>query len=110
MPRLRRSAARDLMLALLALVLLLLIPAVTYPDSTVRRILFAVVLLTAVLLLLIGWAKLEQQALNLALARAEMQRLRDTLGAHVAITQARNVDATVDTQLALAREWQRSAS
>src|SRR5882724_6306793 len=100
MLQLRRSAARDLMLALFALVLLLLVPAVTYPDSTVRRFLFGAVLLLLFICIFVVWDKLAE-------SRAEVQRLRDALAAHVAITQARKVDATVDTQLAKAREWQR---
>lgn len=104
----RTHALRNLMVAMLLVELVLLVPAVVFPNPTVRRVLFAVVLYTAVTLLLafifVVWATIDQLRKDVdedeAVANAQLKRLAEKIAAHIELCEARHEDARMDSELA----------
>lgn len=103
----RAHALRNLMVAMLLVELILLVPAVSFPSATVRRVLFAVVLYTAIMLLLafifVVWASLDQLRKDVdedeAVAAAQYARLAERVNAHIELCEAHHEDARMDSEL-----------
>lgn len=97
------SRAQYWIIVPLAVIVLTLIPAVAWPSSDVRRVLFAVALLAAVVVLLafslILWSALDSATTRADLLEIRIGQLERNLAKHIVVCDVHSADSGINDAL-----------